>query len=253
MHATSLILKSKAKGVPLRKAVLIFSIIISTLSANGLFKEYKSQILSIKGNQAIINDSNDIVKGSSGIVIHKFNDTTSSIIARVSVIDKSNGKATLRFSTYSALKQTALPLPGITPAVGDSVILNYLYDRALIVVPNYKIYSKITKHFKNITWVHPDILGAYLAQEYKPNPDRKTFRTMCQQNVASLIFFALDQESVFVDCNNFKIIKKLQGDRVTTVQLPFYTRVKKIDASWFSFSSSKMDSYSDYYKRMINR
>ncbi len=226
---------------------------ILTLSANGLFKEYKSQILSITGDQAIINDSKDIVKGSSGIVVHKFNDDTSSIIARVDVINKSNGKATLRFSTYRALKQTALPLPGITPRVGDSVILNYLYNRALIVAPNYRIYNEITKHFKDITWVHPDIMGAYLAQEYKPNPNRKTFQKMCQQNVTSLIFFALNNEAVFVDCNNFQIIKEVKGGRIRTAQLPFYTRVKGIDTSWFNFSSSKMNSYSNYYKRLINR
>ncbi|NOX14986.1 MAG: hypothetical protein GXP61_02985 [Epsilonproteobacteria bacterium] len=237
----------------MRKAILIFSIIISTLNAGGLFKEYKTQILNIKGNQAIIKDSKDIVIGSSGIVIHKFSSDTSSIIAKVDVISKSNGKATLRFSTYSALKQAALPLPGIAPEVGDNIVLNYLYDRALIVAPNYKVYNEITRHFKDITWVHPDVMGAYLAQEFKPNPNRKTFQKMCQQNVTSLIFFALNNEAVFVDCNNFKVVKKLKGGRVQSAQLPFYTRVKGINTSWLSFSSSKMDSYSNYYKRLINR
>ena len=185
--------------------------------------------------------------------MHKFSDDTTTIIARVDVINKSNGKATLDFKTYKALKQQALPLPGIAPAVGDKVILNYMYDRALIVAPNYKVYHEITKHFKNITWINPDIMGAYLARQYRPNPDRKLFQSMCRQNVASLIFFALNDEAVFVDCNNFKIVKKLKGGSITTAQLPFYTRVKGIDTSWFSFSSKKMDSYSNYYKSLINR
>jgi len=237
----------------LRRAILIFSIIISTLSANGLYNQYNTQILSIRGNKATIKNSRDIVIGSSGIVVHKFSDDTSSIVARVDVINKSGNKATVRFNIYKALRQPALPLPGISPSVGDKVILNYLYDRALIVAPNYKIYDEITKHFKNITWIHPDVMGAYLARQYRPNPDIKVFQTMCRQNVASLIFFALSNEAVFVDCNNFKIVKKLKGASVRTAQLPFYTRVKGIDTSWFDFSSKKMDSYSNYYKSLINR
>ncbi|MFK5882458.1 MAG: plasminogen-binding N-terminal domain-containing protein [Sulfurospirillum sp.] len=237
----------------MRKAIFIFSILICALNANGLYKDFKTNILAINGDRATIKNSKDIVVGSSGIVIHKFGDNTSSIIARVDVINRSGDKATLKFHTYRALKQIALPIPGITPKVGDTVILNYLYDRALIVAPNYKTYKEITKRFKNITWVHPDIMGAYLAKQYRPNPDRKIFQTMCRQNVASLIFFALNNEAVFVDCNNFKVVKKLKSGKVRTAQLPFYTRVKGIDTSWLSFSSKKMDSYSNYYKRLINR
>jgi len=237
----------------LKKALFIFSILVCVLNAQGLYKEYKTTITQINGTQATIKDSKDIVIGSSGIVIRNFGDKTSSIIARVDVIDKNDDQATLQFHTYIALKQTALPIPGVTPKVGDSVVLNYLYDRALIVAPNYKIYSEITKHFKNITFVHPDIMGAYLAEHSRPNPDRKLFKTMCRDNVASLIFFALNDEAIFVDCNNFKVVKKLKGGRVRQAQLPFYTRVKGIDTSWLNFSSSKMSSYSNYYKSLINR
>jgi len=237
----------------LRKAIIVFFISICTLGANGLFKDFRTDILKINGNQATIKNSKDIVIGSSGIVIHKFDNKTSSIIARVDVVNKSGESATLRFHTYRSLKQSALPIPGIAPKVGDEVILNYLYDRSLIVAPNYKIYNEITKHFKNITWVHPDITGTYLAEHTRPNPDRKIFQTMCKQNVASLIFFALNNEAVFVDCNNFKIVKKLKGGRVRRAQLPFYTRIKGIDTSWFDFGSHKMDSYSNYYKRLIHK
>ncbi len=223
------------------------------LNAGGLFNEYKTNIISINGNQAVIENSKDIVVGSSGIVVHKFDDKTSSIIAAVDVINKTGDKATLRLRTYSMLKQTALPIPGIAPKVGDKVILNYLYNRALIVAPNYKIYDEVTKHFKNITWIHPDIMGAYLAMHFRPNPDKKVFQKICKENVASLIFFALSNEAVFVDCNNFKIVKKLKGSQIKTAELPFYTRIKGIETSWLNFSSSKMDSYSNYYKRLINK
>ena len=241
------------KGVPLKKILFIFSVTVCLLNASGLFNEYKTNIISINGDRATVDNSKDIVVGSSGIVVHKFADKTSSIIARVDVVSKLGDKATLKFHTYTTLKQNALPIPGIAPKAGDQVILNYLYDRALIVAPSYKVYHEVTTHFKNITWVHPDVMGGYLAMHYRPNPDKKIFQDMCKENVTSLIFFALSNEAVFVDCNNFKIVKELKSSPIKTAQLPFYTRVKGIETSWFNFSSSKMDSYSNYYKRLINR
>ncbi len=237
----------------MRKAILIFSIIISALNANGLFSEFKTKIISINGNTAVVKNSNDIAIGSTGIVIHKFGDSTSSIVARVDVINKSGDKATLRFHVYKALKQSALPKPGIRPKVGDQVILNYLYDRALIVAPNYKVYNDVITHFKNITWVNPDIMAAYLAQEYRPNPDKTIFQKMCMQNSASLIFFALNNGGYFVDCNNFKVVKEVKSGSIKTAQLPFYTRVRGIDSSWLNFSSKEMGSYSNYYRALIKQ
>ena len=47
----------------------------------------------------------------------------------------------MRFEVFDALEQKALPLPGILPKSGDELVLNYLYDRSLIVAPNKEIYS----------------------------------------------------------------------------------------------------------------
>ncbi len=132
----------------------------------------------------------------------------------------------VKFRVYDMLEQDTLPLPKMMPKVGDKIVLNYLYDRALIVAPNYKVYKEIINHFKGITWVHPDILGAYLAKEYKPNPGREVFHEMCKQNSKGVIFFALSEYGYFVDCNNFRVLKKYRSAKIKKAQLPFYTRVK---------------------------
>ncbi|MDX1808897.1 MAG: plasminogen-binding N-terminal domain-containing protein [Sulfurospirillaceae bacterium] len=235
----------------MRKAILILSIIFSVLNANGLYNEFKTNVIGINGNHVTIKNSKDFTIGSTGIIIHKFDKSTSSIISSVRVINKSGDTATLKIKNYIGLKQNSLPRSGITPQVGDEVIINYLYDRALIVAPNYKVYSEIINKYKNITWVNPDIPASFLAKMYRPNPDKKLFQQMCSQNAASLILFAMDDALYFVDCNDFKVVKKDKAFPIKNFQVPFYSRVKNIDSSMFEFGSSKIDSYLDYYKALI--
>lgn len=68
--------------------LMIFILLTQTLQASSLFKEYTTQILSVDGRFATIKDSDDIFLGSSGIVTHKFDEETKTIVARVDVIEK---------------------------------------------------------------------------------------------------------------------------------------------------------------------
>lgn len=221
------------------------------INAKPLFTQYDTPLLSVDGRFATVKDSPEIFVGSSGVVLHAFDATTKTIVARVDVVEKKDGIAKLKFNVYKDLSQQAFPLPGILPEIGDKVILNYLYNRSLIVAPNFKIFQEITKHFKDIQWVHPDLMGAYLAKEYKPNPDREDFQKMCALNATSLIFFALDYNGYFVDCNNFQIIKKYKGASIKQVQLPFYTRVPGIESSWFNWGSGTISDYTGHYESLI--
>ncbi|ANE35951.1 putative PgbA domain protein [Campylobacter iguaniorum] len=198
-----------------------------------------------------ITDSKDIIVGSSGIVMHKFSDGSKSIIARAVVTEKKAGFAKVRFELFDSLKQPALPIPKILPENGDEIVLNYLYDRALIVAPNEEVFKEITNHFKNITFVHPDIMGSYLSYEYKPNPSRDDFRLMCAQNAAGVIFIALDGEAVFADCGSFNVLKKFKSKDISYYQLPFYTRITDIDTVFWKLDSAKIGNYNKYYKRLL--
>jgi hypothetical protein len=247
------IINPKAKGVPLRRLLALIFIICASqiLNAKPTFTEYTTKLLSVEGRFATVKDSPDIYIGSSGIVTHAFDATTQTIVARVEVVEKKDGIAKLKFNVYKDLSQQAFPLPGILPQKGDKVILNYLYNRSLIVAPNFKVFKEITKHFKDIQWVHPDLMGAYLAKEYKPNPNREDFQKMCALNATSLIFFALDYHGYFVDCHDFKIIKKFKSARIKHVQLPFFTRVPDIESSWFNWGSGTIRDYTGHYENLL--
>jgi len=240
----------------LRKFLVIATAILLSqqiLSAKPLFKEYNTKILSINGRTATIKNSSDIVLGSSGIVVHTFKDDLSTIVARIDVISKNADKATVRFEVFSMLAQKAFPKPGIVPQIGDEIKLNYLYDRALIVTPNYDVYKEVTNHFKDMQWIHPDIVAAYLAKTNRPNPNKEIFQKVCHINSASLIFFALNDSGYFVDCNNFKTIKRVNTGKIKIAQVPFYSRVKNITTNWLNWDSSYITDYNRYYRNIIGK
>ncbi len=240
----------------MRKLLAIVSIFLiswQSASAKPLFNEFSTEILEINGRDAVIKNSDDIVLGSTGIVTHTFKVGISTIVARADVIKKEGDTATIRFNVYKLSTQVAFPKPGILPAVGDKVTLNYLYDRALIVAPNYKVYKEVTKHFKNIEWVHPDIVAAYLAKIFRPNPDKEILQKACEVNSTGLIFFALNNKGYFVDCNNFKSVKEVKTGHIKKAQVPFYSRVKNISASWINWNSSEITDYNSHYRSVIGK
>lgn len=236
----------------MRRILFILTAIFTfVFSAEFNIKEYQTPIIEAKNGFGTIIDSPDIVVGSSGIVVHKFDARKSSIIARVSVTEKGGGFAKIRFEVFDSLTQKALPIPGILPASGDTVILNYLYNRSLIIVPNKEIYNEVISAFKDMEFIHPDIVGSYLSYEYKPNPSRDDFRKMCSQSAAGLIFIAMNNESLFADCQSFEVLKKFQSGSVAYYQLPFYTRVKDIDTVFWKLGSSKISDFDRHYKSLL--
>jgi len=221
--------------------------------AQSLFKEYQTKAIEVSNDHVIIADSPDIVIGASGIISHTFDSQTKTIIARADVIQKDGTKAILKVSKFDMLTQGAFPDTGIKPVVGDDVVINYLYDRALIVVPNYEVYRDITKQYNDITWIHPDVVAAYLSKLYRPNPDKKIFQQACHQNAASIIFFGIKDTGYFVDCNNFNTIKTVPIHNSGEIQLPFYTRITTIESSWFSWDSSTITDYNNYYEYLLGQ
>lgn len=232
---------------------LSFLVLCTFAQAQTLFKEYKTKVLETSDTQVVIADSPEIVIGASGVIKHSFDAKTTTIIARGDVVQKDGTKAVLKLAKFEMLSQGAFPEAGVKPIVGDEVIMNYLYDRALIVVPNANVFRDITKEYSDITWIHPDLVAAYLSKLYRPNPDQAIFRQACYQNTASLIFFGIKDQGYFVDCHNFNTIKTVKITNSGETQLPFYARVKDIETSWFSWSSSKISDYDSYYKTLIGK
>lgn len=235
-------------------AIIVCLFLVSSfLEAKSLFKEYKTKVLESNDKSVIIADSPNIVVGSSGIVSHVFDDKTTSIIARVDVVSKNGTQAVLKVEPFEMLTQGAFPETSMKPQVGDAVTINYLYDRALMVVPNHTVYADTIKTYNNISWVHPDIVAGFLTKLYRPNPDKEIFQKACYQNSASLIFFAIEKQGYFVDCHNFSTLKTVDIKNSDEIQLPFYSRITNIDSSMFSWGSSKIFDYNNYYKYLLGQ
>lgn len=235
------------------KKVLILLILCFkfVFGADFFMKQVDLNLLDVNGSYGIVADSNDIVVGSSGVVIHKFDTQNESIIARVSVVEKNGSTAKVQFELFSMLEQNALPLPGVLPQAGDQVKLNFLYSRALIVAPNKEIYDEVVNSFSNITFVHPDIMASYFNYDYKPNPSRDEFRKICNQNATGLVFFALEGEGVFADCGSFKSLKRFNSGHIEYFNLPFYSSIDKIDTAFWDFSSEQINDYDRYYRGLL--
>ncbi len=232
---------------------IFFSIFIVSLTLlNAKFLEYKTKILSIDGNIATIKNSSDVKIGSSGIVVHHYSKEHSTIVAKAIVIDKNSNYIKIRFKKFDDLKQNVLPVPKILPSVGDTVILNYLYNHALAITPNYKTYKEVITKHNDISWLHPDLFAAKLYADNNPSPNREDFQNMCKDYSFSLLYFAINAHGYFVDCNSFKVIKQenLHTNSGKTI-VPFYSRIKDIDASWFSFGKSKIVNYANHYKMLL--
>jgi len=245
------------KEFPLNKLFLVICLFLfgSFAEAQSFFKEFKTTVLESGEKQIVIADSPEFVVGASGVVSHKFDDKHTTIIARVDVISKNGTKAVLKVEKFEMLAQGAFPDTGIKPVVGDEVTINYLYDRALIVAPNQAVFNEVTKKYNTITWIHPDVVAAYLAKLYRPNPDKEIFQQACYQNAASIIFIAIENKGFFVDCHNFNIIQSIDvTNNGTEPELPFYSRVnKQIESSWFNWSSSRIVDYNNYYAYLLKQ
>lgn len=236
----------------MKKLFLFLFLSCLAFGASFSMSEYRTGLLSTEGGTGVISDDERIMVGSSGVVIRSFANGLKSIIARAVVDSKADGYANIHFEVYSALKQKSLPLPNFTPQSGDEIVLNYLYDRSLIIAPNAEVYNQIVEAFPNISFVHPDLVGAQLSVDYKPNPSQDDFRKACALNVAGLIFIALDNEAMFVDCGSFKPLKRFKSGQIANYHLPFYTRVRDIDTVFWNLDAEYINNYDKYYRFLID-
>lgn len=240
----------------LRFFTLIFIISLTSLMAKTNFLPFQTSLLKVDGTYLYIKDSPSFTVGSSGIVLHSFDESHKTIVATVEVVAKKQGEAVLKFKKFKGLQQSALPLYNITPKKGDTIILNYLYQRAMAVVPDSETLQYVTSKFNDIEWIHPDIFGSKLAVDYTPTPTKDDFTNECSQNSYALLFFAVEGKGYFVDCNSFKILARTdlpQTSQKTTPKVPFYSRLDGIKGRMFGLMGGDgINNYDRYYKKMLN-
>lgn len=235
----------------LKFLTFILSLSIGLFAADLNLKPVKTELLKVEDIYGYIKDSSDVKLNSSGVVIQRFQ-TSKSIIARASVIAKEKGLAKLKFSVFADLEQDALPLPNVVPQKGDEVVLNFLYDRGLVIAPDEQTYNKLVSSFPEIYFTHIDILGAQLIRSSSLAPKRSDFRKFCADNAVGILIFALEDKAKMVDCQDFSELYELAIAKPSSIQVPFYSRIGGYKSNFFDFNSQEVGNYYRYYDALIN-
>ncbi|EAL0079658.1 exporting protein [Campylobacter lari] len=235
----------------LKFLTFILSLSIGLFAADLNLKPVKTELLKVEDIYGYIKDSSDIKLNSSGVVIQRFQ-TSKSIIARASVIAKEKGLAKLKFSVFADLEQDALPLPNVVPQKGDEVVLNFLYDRGLVIAPDEQTYNKLVSSFSEIYFTHIDILSAQLIRSSSLAPKRSDFRKFCADNAVGILIFALEDKAKIVDCQDFSELYELAIAKPSSIQVPFYSRIGGYKSNFFDFNSQEVGNYYRYYDALIN-
>ena len=215
----------------------------------------QSPILNVdeKNNKATIKIAK-IDVGMSGFIVHALSDERKTILKNIVVesFDKESQIATLKMSKYDVLKHNALPSGNWRVEVGDTAVLAFGYTRGLLVAPSEEIYHRITKATTNLQWIHPDIFATILSFSGHPTPLKEDFKQLSLATSVGLVFIYLDQRLFTLDSKSFKILNISDAPLVQDdVVLPFYMRVKEIDASWWGEGSDELEEYEPHYYSLL--
>ncbi len=223
-----------------------------TLFAQADFSPYKTEVLSSSKNSVIVKSNSKIAIGATGVIMQSFDENHKTIIANVEVVKKAGDKLHLKVLPFDAIPQKALPNYDIAPKVGDEVILNFLYTRAMAIVPDADTYKIVTKSYDAFTWLHPDIFAAKLAKSYNPTPTKETFQEECIAQNIGLLLFAIDSKGYFVDCKSFATLSTIPLPVPTSLKSPFYSRLEGIKGRIFGlFGGKGVENYNAFYTDLL--
>lgn len=212
------------------------------------FKVVESSIAKIDDEFVFVEDAPAVVVGASGVVIKQIKNATS-IISRASVVGREGGFLKLKLKEFTMLEQKALPTLDVKVEVYDKVLLNFLYDRALLIAPDEASYKQVQQALSEVYFMHPDILGAYMVREFKLSPKRKDFALFCSNNALGIVGFVLKDKVKFVDCQDFTpLFEQPLNLSVAKPQTPFYSNITAYRKNVFNVSERRIKDYYDYYE-----
>ena len=217
------------------------------------FKPIVGEIDELDEKFVYMKDNPQIQIGASGIIIKQIKNA-SSIVSRASVVGRERGLIKLALKPFTMLEQRALPVLDVKVQKGDEVVVNFLYDRILLIAPDEKSYRLVESNYPELYFMHPDILGAYMVREFKLSPKKNDFNLFCSNNALGIVAFVLETKVSFVDCQDFTLLfEKPLNAKVAKPQTPFYSNIKGYKKNVFNFTESRIKDYYEYYKEMIRQ
>jgi len=224
-----------------------FEIMAATLKVPIASVDHKNETLKIKIGKIDV--------GMSGYVVHNLAQNHSVILANVVVksFDANSSEATLAITPWHMLDNDSVPSGKWQVEVGDSVELAFGYTRALLIAPNEEIYYRVTKS-THTQWIHPDMFATVLSFAGHPSSIKSDFNALANATSVGLLFIYLDKKIYTLDIKSFKILAISDAPlEQKSAHLPFYTRIEKIESSWWDFGegSSKVKAYAPYYYKLL--
>jgi hypothetical protein len=225
----------------MRKIILM---ILSSLllMAMDLPQRTKTTIQAID-NKKQVTLTNSIPKGRSGIVVHSYGNGLFAITH--TAISQGGTKATI--GKYNMLKHDNLPTIKTDLKEGDQVIFGNLYDNVLLIAPNQKVYSSITKSIKKV-WIHPDIYASFLIVNDEDRITKKNLKQFAIETQVGLIAIVAKDGLRIFDPISGNYLRRIAIN--TTIngkaQSPFYARFEQISTDIFSENDKK--EFPAYYK-----
>ena len=215
-------------------------------------KMQKFTVSNVNKNIATVNKGN-LKVGQSGIVIHKYSDGKSIIVANATVLNSSQSSSKLILEDDKFLTQNAIPTSNVKVSSGDIFILNHLYSSSLLIVPNHETSQLIKKVYPKQNFMNPDIFASHLKVTNTPIPTKEFIQDFCKTKDLGTIFIAVQDRFYILDVNSFKVLDTINiSVKDTSVQQPFFTKVVNIEKNFWDFGDSKIADYNSFYSSLVN-
>lgn len=189
-----------------------------------------AKLQNLSENIATINIGN-LKIGQSGVVQHIFKNMKSILVANAYVISSNENSSEVKLVPFLGLKQNALPTSNRKAAEGDFVILNYLYDKSLIIAPSQDSFTEVRSKYPDNDFLHSDLFAAELKYEGDPLPSKKSIQEYTSAQNIGTIFFVIGNKVYITDAKTFAILDSdtVLFNNLDDAKTPFYTRIDNIE------------------------
>jgi hypothetical protein len=208
-------------------------------------------ISAIEGDAATV-PVGDIPTGVSGIVLHHYDQTHAAIVASVSVIASDHGSTRLKLLPFKGLAHPKLPDIKTKPQKGDTVILGYLYDRVLPIVPNQLSLEHARESFPRLHIIHPDLVAAELAKEKSPMPSKEILQKSCEKFNLGIVMIMFSDGTDFLDCISWVQVGHADVTAVEPEKFkqPFFNRFGEIPTAFYDWGEYHIENFDRYYRKL---
>ncbi len=217
----------------MRSILVAFLLSVLPLMADFYPPTVQSSVAGIKGRSVTLTRAFP-AKGMSGVIIHNYGKDLQAITSYLRY--NSGNSGTLIHN--EPIQHDELPAVKPKVRIHDKVIGGYLYNNILLLAPDANTYARITGS-ANKNWIHPDLFAMFLSQEGDQYPTKDNLQKFANEYQVGLIYIVQQNKAILYDPISRRYVsQKAISGLPAKGQFPFYMRLGKIKAGWFSRKAS---------------